>query len=119
MYASETDEPRDFIKLMLQLYLEPLFYRYHVDLNLFAHKHSYERSCPMYRQKCVPDGITHVLIGMAGQDIDDGEYSGAEWSVYHDQQYGYTQLSANRSHLQFTYYHNSDDAIADHFLLEK
>ncbi|CAF3702659.1 unnamed protein product [Rotaria sp. Silwood1] len=119
MYASETDEPYDFIKLMLQLYLEPLFYKYHVDLNLFAHKHSYERTCPMFQQKCVDDGITHILIGMAGQDIDNGEYSDAEWSIYHDQQYGYTQLWANRTYLHFSYHHNSDDNVVDQFVLKK
>ena len=119
MYASETDEPDDFIKLMLQLHLEPLFYQYHVDVNLFAHKHSYERTCPMYQQRCVPDGITHVLIGMAGQDLDNGTYSGAEWSIYHDQEFGYTQLWANQTYLHFTYYHNIDDALADQFTLQK
>jgi hypothetical protein len=119
MYASETDEPDDFIKIMLQFYLEPLFYRNHVDLNLFAHKHSYERTCPMYQNRCTSDGITHVLIGMAGQDIDDGDYSGAEWSIYHDQEYGYSLLWANQTYLNFTYFHNSDDKIADQFVLEK
>ncbi|CAF3752081.1 unnamed protein product [Rotaria socialis] len=119
MYASETDEPYDFTKIILQLSLEPLFYKYHVDVNLFAHKHSYERTCPMFQQKCVSDGITHVLIGMAGQDIDSGQYSGAAWSRYHDQEYGYSQLWANRTYLYFSYYHNSDDMIADQFTLEK
>jgi hypothetical protein len=33
---------------MLQLHLEPLFYKYHVDVNLYVHRHSYERSCPMF-----------------------------------------------------------------------
>ncbi|CAF2126035.1 unnamed protein product [Rotaria magnacalcarata] len=119
MYASETDEPYDFTKIILQLSLESLFYKYHVDVNLFAHKHSYERTCPMFQQKCVSDGITHVLIGMAGQDIDSGQYSGAAWSIYHDQEYGYSQLWANRTYLYFSYYHNSDDMIADQFTLEK
>jgi hypothetical protein len=119
MYTSETDEPNDFIKLMLQLYLEPLFYKYHVDVNPFAHKHSYERTCPMFQRKCVDDGITHVLIGMAGQDIDTGEYSGAEWSMYHDQEYGYSQLWVNRTYLHFAYHHNSDDKVADQFTLQK
>jgi hypothetical protein len=119
MYASETDEPLDFIKIMLQFYLESLFYKYHVDVNLFAHKHSYERTCSMYQERCVSDGITHVLIGMAGQDIDGGEYSGAEWSMYHDQEYGYSQIWANRTYLHFTYYHNDNDALADQFVLKK
>ncbi|CAF1150011.1 unnamed protein product [Didymodactylos carnosus] len=119
MYTSELENPVDLIKLMLQLYLEPLFYKYHVDVNFYAHRHSYERSCPMYQNKCVDDGITQVLIGMAGQDLDSSTYSGAEWSLYHDQQYGYTQVWANRTYLHFTYYHNADDAIVDQFTLNK
>jgi hypothetical protein len=56
---------------------------------------------------------------MAGQDIDSGEYTGAEWSIYHDEAYGYAQLWANRTYLKFTYYHDADDAIADEFVLNK
>ena len=64
MYASIRDNAHDFdyIALMLQFHLEPLFYRYHVDVNLFAHRHSYERTCPMYQERCVSDGITNVLM---------------------------------------------------------
>jgi hypothetical protein len=118
MYSSESDTA-DFIKLMLQLYLEPLFYKYHVDVNLYAHRHSYERSCPMYQNKCVDDGITQVLIGMAGQDLDNGKYSDAKWSLYHDEQFGYTTIFVNQTYLHFTYYHSNDDQIADQFTIRK
>jgi hypothetical protein len=33
--------------------------------------------------------------------------------------YGYSQLSANRTHLRFVYFHNDDDSIADEFVLVK
>ncbi|CAF3410254.1 unnamed protein product [Rotaria socialis] len=75
MYTSAFDSARETrMRLMVQLYLESLFYRYHVDLNLFAHRHSYERSCPMFQGKCIEDGITHVLISMAGQSLDSDIY---------------------------------------------
>ncbi|CAF1403814.1 unnamed protein product [Rotaria magnacalcarata] len=54
------------IQIMLQLNIEPLLYKYHVDLNLHGHTHSYGRTCPMYQHKCIDDGITQVLIGMVG-----------------------------------------------------
>ena len=44
MYTSESEDPIDLIKLMLQLHMEPLFDKRRVDINLFAHRHSYERS---------------------------------------------------------------------------
>ncbi|CAF4141426.1 unnamed protein product [Adineta steineri] len=106
-------------KEKLQVYIEPLLYKYHVDLNLFAHVHSYERSCPMYQNKCVSDGITHVLIGMAGYDLTHGTYSGEKWSIYHDEEFGYTHIWANRTCLIFNYYHTKDDKLADQFQIIK
>ncbi|CAF2765085.1 unnamed protein product [Rotaria sp. Silwood2] len=117
MYTSR--DHAELIKIILQLYLEPLMYKYHVDLNLFAHIHAYERTCPMYQQRCVDDGITHVLIGMGGRSLSNDSYSGAEWSLYHDITYGYSQIWANRTHLNFNYYHTDNDTLADHFQLKK
>jgi hypothetical protein len=81
MFTSEIGFPPDLVKLMLQLHLEPLFYKYHVDVNLYAHQHSYERSCPMYQHECVDDGIVQVLIGIAGQSLEMGSYSHPKWSL--------------------------------------
>ena len=120
MYTSEELSSGEVeITTNLQLHIEPLFYQYHVDLNLFGHLHSYERTCPVYKNKCVANGVTHVLIGMAGQNIDTGKYNHVEWSKYHDQQYGYSTLYINQTYLHFTYYHSSDDKIADQFELHK
>src|SRR4051812_9501031 len=44
MFTSEIDPPDLLVSAQLQLHLEPLFYKYHVDVNLFAHLHAYERS---------------------------------------------------------------------------
>lgn len=33
--------------------LEPLFYEYGVDLGLYGHSHIYERSCPVFQEKCL------------------------------------------------------------------
>ena len=38
---------------------------------------------------------------------------------YHDQQFGYTTIYANQTYLHMTYYHDSDDQIADQFILQK
>jgi len=109
----------DLIKEKLQLYIEPLLYKYHVDLNLYGHIHSYERTCPMYNNTCVSDGITQVLIGMGGHELTEGTYSGEKWSIYHDIDFGYTQIWMNKTHLIFSYYHTQDDKLADQFQLKK
>jgi len=109
----------DLIREKLQEYIEPLFYKYHVDLHLFAHIHSYERSCKMFANKCVEDGITNVLIGMGGHDLSNGTYAQVDWSIYRDIAFGYTHLVVNKTHLEFTYHHSNDDVIHDHFILNK
>jgi hypothetical protein len=117
MYSSLVGN--DTIREMLQRHIEPLLYKYHVDLNLFAHIHSYERSCPVYQQQCVQDGVTHILIGMGGHDLTKGTYAPADWSVYHDIDFGYTHIWANKTQLTFSYYHTKDDKLADQFQLKK
>ena len=53
LYTSETAEPDDFIEIMLQA---------HVSVNLFAHKHSYERICHTGKQKCVSMVVFYTCI---------------------------------------------------------
>ncbi|CAF2953426.1 unnamed protein product [Rotaria sp. Silwood2] len=119
MYSSIVRDVGDPTKAMLQRYLEPVFYKYHVDINLFGHIHFYERSCPMYQEKCVHDGIVHVLVGMAGHNLDIDTYTGEKWSLYHDHQFGYTRISTNKIYLRLTYHRTVDDAILDQFELTK
>ena len=107
------------IKDKLQEYIEPLLYKHRVDLHLFAHIHSYERSCPMYQGKCIKGGVTHALIGMGGFELSNGTYRHEDWSIYRDHAYGWTQIGINRTHLSFNYHHTVGGAIHDHFTLNK
>lgn len=45
------------------------FQKYKVDLALWGHHHSYQRSCQVYKEKCTPGAPIHVVIGMAGQGL--------------------------------------------------
>jgi hypothetical protein len=112
-------EGKDNIEEKLQEYMEPLLYKYHVNVNLFAHIHSYERTCPVYKNKCIKDGVTQILIAMGGHDITHENYSHVDWSVYHDIDFGYIHIWLNKTQLQFNYHHTSDDKIDDHFILNK
>lgn len=44
---------------------------YKVDLALWAHHHSYQRTCPIHHQKCrsAGRGPVHVVVGVGGQEI--------------------------------------------------
>ncbi len=109
----------DQIAEKLKEYIEPLLYKYHVDIHIFGHIHSYERTCPVYQRQCVKDGVTQILMGMGGQSLSHGTYSPVNWSIYHDADFGYTHMQINKTYLEFNYHHNADDQIFDHFILNK
>jgi hypothetical protein len=46
--------------------LEPITYRYGVDVFFYGHVHSYERTAPMYNWTVDPCGAVHITIGDAG-----------------------------------------------------
>lgn len=52
--------------------LEKLFMKYQVDLAIWGHHHSYQRTCPLFKSTCVVKGEheyaapVHVVVGTAG-----------------------------------------------------
>lgn len=92
--------------------LEDLFYKYGVDLSLWAHEHSYERLFPIYnRQVCNgskeepytnPCAPVHITTGSAGcqEDHDPFEKDYPPWTAYRSEDYGYTRMTIfNETHL--------------------
>lgn len=119
---------------ILQAYgLEDLFYKYAVDVEIWAHEHTYERMWPLYDYKVYngskdnpytnPTAPVHIITGSAGCDeyLDRFVTDPPEWSAFRLSDYGYTRLHAiNASHLAFEQV--SDDkggAIIDKFTLIK
>lgn len=113
--------------------LEDLFFKYKVDLLLWAHEHSYERLWPMYNFK-VQNGSyenpyenykapVHIITGSAGCKEGREKFVPHKpvWSAYRNSDYGYTRMKAyNRTHLYLEQV--SDDkegAVLDHVWLTK
>lgn len=42
--------------------VEPLLLKYQVDLAMWGHVHSYERTCPVFNKHCVDGATTHVVV---------------------------------------------------------
>ncbi|KAK9710622.1 Calcineurin-like phosphoesterase [Popillia japonica] len=92
--------------------LEKLMYDYAVDLQIWAHEHSYERLWPVYNYKVYngsydapytnPGAPVQIITGSAGckEGKDDFIPAKPEWSAFTSSDYGYTRLKAyNSTHL--------------------
>ncbi|XP_038622962.1 acid phosphatase type 7 [Tachyglossus aculeatus] len=92
--------------------LEKLFYKYGVDLELWAHEHSYERLWPIYDYKVYngsreapythPHGPVHIITGSAGCEelLTPFVPNPRPWSAVRVKEYGYTRLHIlNGTHL--------------------
>lgn len=125
MYIASKDtgypDGHNAVAYALRSSLEPLLLEYKVDLALWAHIHAYQRTCPVYQEKCVENGIPHVVIGMAGRNLANVLPSSLpSWLVYTDYKaYGYSRITVNDTTLMFEYIHSDDDIVYDSFVLHK
>ena len=113
--------------------LEPLFYKYGVDMEFWAHEHSYERLWPLYDYKVMngsydepyrnPKAPVHIITGSAGnkEGREPFKKNIQPWSAIHSQDYGYTQMFVhNASHLEFKQISmDKEGDVIDHFFVIK
>ncbi|CAB1330857.1 unnamed protein product [Coregonus sp. 'balchen'] len=92
--------------------LEDLLYLYGVDLELWAHEHTYERLWPVYGYKVFngsmeqpyvnPKAPVHIITGSAGcrENHDPFVPNPRDWSAFRSTDYGYTRMQVhNTTHL--------------------
>lgn len=100
----------------MRLQFEDVLMKYKVDLALWGHYHSYERTCPVYNQTCTPGGPTHIIIGTAGYDLtfDPWPIPEKKWSAFHSASFGYGRVTvANSTALLWEYILNINGKIED------
>lgn len=113
--------------------LEELLYNYGVDLEIWAHEHSYERLWPIYDYQVYngsyaepyvnPGAPVQIVTGSAGckEGREDFNITTPYWSAFQSRDYGYTRLKAfNGTHLYLEQV--SDDksgAVIDSFWIIK
>ncbi|GAB2275781.1 hypothetical protein Dimus_010532 [Dionaea muscipula] len=116
--------------------VEPLLFKYQVDMALFGHVHNYERLCAVYDGQCnaMPvknaDGIdtysnsnyaapVHVIIGMAGFTLDNFVSDPSSWSLVRKSAFGYTKIKADQSQLNFQFISSESRQVLDQFDIVK
>ena len=108
------------ISLGMKKAFDSLLYKYKVDLAFWAHYHSYERTCAVYNDRCTPGATVHIVVGTAGKDVDIEDYFHVDWSLFHENDYGYGRLTqANRSALHWEWVENESGVVKDHLWLIK
>ena len=107
------------VSIHMRLALEDLLHQNSVDMTLCAHYHSYERTCPVYREQCDKKGTVHIVAGGAGEYVDVQDHYKVNWSEYKDNSHGYGKITVNRSSLLWEYIRNTDQLVADTTLLLK
>jgi len=101
--------------------VEPLLMKYKVDLALWGHHHSYQRTCKVYQEQCVDGATTHIVIGMGGQGLSQNlRPVKPAWIVtVDDQHWGYSRFTVNATALVFEYVRDDDGEVHDTAVLKK
>lgn len=121
MYCSDADKDDctyedDLVRTGIPIFhrwgLEELFYQHGVDLEIWAHEHSYERLWPVFDRKVYngsvetpytnPKAPVHIITGSAGcqELVDHFIKNPPSWSAFRSSDYGYMRMKVfNRTHL--------------------
>jgi len=121
----------------LRANVEPLLVKYRVNIALWGHHHSYQRTCPVNHEVCqfqpnnnrsknsyyiddthYPNPI-HLVIGMAGAGLSQNlKLEKPVWLIYvNDQEHGYSTIELNETTLHMQYYSNFHNSLRDEFFI--
>ena len=123
LYESEIYPDDNIVDDNLLQLLEPIFYKYDVDMVLAGHFHSYQRTCAVLNYTCIGrenGGIVHLTIGSAGFELDKAKYlPNDDYILYRNEiDFGYGKFKVNSTHL-IAQYVTLDNGIVDQVVLTK
>lgn len=120
MYTSQEQLDEEEVAINMQKLFEDLLHTYQVDLALWSHVHSYQRTCKLYRNKCTADGTVHIVVGTAGRPIDLEFFEDKPWLRFSSEEFGYGRLwIANATSMKYEFVTNKDRKVIDSYWFEK
>ena len=88
----------------LQDSVEPLLIKYKVDLAIWGHHHSYQRTKKVKGGAPSEDGVVHLVIGMAGYELSSVATEKPDThAVQDDQHYGFTKITTTQNEMTVEY----------------
>ena len=122
----------------IRLGLDSLFYNYKVDLELWGHEHTYERSYPLYRHIPYTSNITnvnhtsyyynpiapvHIITGACGNKEMTGApvpFTNNTWSASRSYSYGFSYMEIyNYTHLHISQINGRNGTVIDELWIIK
>lgn len=113
----------------LQAAIEELLYKYNVDMYICGHKHSYERTYPVYNSTVEagpnpynnPRAPTHLVVGTGGNVENNTQYTHSpevDWSATVFSGWGLANMHiVNSTHLQWQFQSVGNSSYTDAFTL--
>ncbi|KAK4569041.1 hypothetical protein RGQ29_004442 [Quercus rubra] len=129
-YSSDYWKDGSFGESMGRESLQKLWQKYKVDIAFYGHVHNYERTCPIYQNRCVNtekshysgtvNGTINIVVGAGGYQLNSHTPLQTIWSIYKVSDFGFGKLTAfNHSSLLFEYKRSSDGEIYDSFTISR
>lgn len=105
--------------------IEPLLFQYNASMSLYGHVHNAQLWCPIFNGTCIrpgsPEGQwvgpVHAVIGNAGMGLSAFPAHLDDRTVYAAEEYGYSSLTANRTHLTFRFFTDSTGELHYQFTM--
>jgi len=125
IYCSVENYPdcQNGVALELQRQMEPLFIQNGVDIAVFGHIHSMERSYPVTYDATVcgdysnPCGTVHIVNGAAGQPFLGPPWPKPDWSAFRNHTHGYARMTATLDDLKWDFVSKTTGETIDTFTL--
>jgi hypothetical protein len=104
--------------------VEPLMQQHGVDLYLTGHEHNYERLWPVLNGSITksyagPGKPVHVVTGAGGAYSHDTFGPAGPWDAFRSNEWSYSDVLVNRTHLWFRQRYASNGTVQDEFMLTR
>uniref|UniRef100_A0A7S3PI94 Purple acid phosphatase n=1 Tax=Aplanochytrium stocchinoi TaxID=215587 RepID=A0A7S3PI94_9STRA len=120
MYVSDKFEAP--VTALLKEHVEPLLFKYSVDVAMWGHHHSYQRArCRVYQGKCNKEGTHQIVTGAGGFEHSPiGNDTEEIWAIKDNTSWGVSLLDfKNETHVNITFIEHKNDKIIDQFWVQK
>jgi hypothetical protein len=111
-YSSNVDHYGEKQTVLMRGDMEPLFYKYRVNIAFMGHVHAYERTHPVFQNKTDNYGTVYITVGDGGNLEGHARlyYDKPVWSAFRNgTDYGFGTLKLlNPNKLQWKWFRNQD-----------